>query len=104
VALRKLYLVCVIAHGQPGDAFPGFTVARSTDEVQRIVRLHEPRRKLTTFINEVTENPVTARDCVPTFLSGNFLWLDPRPRRERRYDDVPIADVVHRLMTQDIAL
>jgi len=104
LALRKLYLVCVIAYGRPSEAFAGFTIARSTDEVQRIVRMHQPHRRLTTYINEVTGHPVTARGCVPTFLSGNFEWLDPRPQRERKHDTTPIPDLVVHLMTEGHAL
>lgn len=107
LALRKLYTVAYITFqlNKVSDVVIGFTVARSDDEVTRIVRARVPPSKKFTIYKATagSYDPEIARREAQVLIAHDFEWLDPRPPAERDAEH-SIPALVVRLLTRDIAL
>lgn len=106
MALRKLYTVAYITFhlNKVSDVVIGFTVARSDDEVTRIVRARVPPSKKFTIYKATagTGHAPTARQEAEFLMSHDFEWLDPSGARQD--SGLPVPVIVEQLMTRDIAL
>lgn len=106
MAVRRVYSVCAVSFtttGRVSDVIVGFTVARSTDEVERIVRRHvgQAKRFSVYHASAGSANPRVGALEARELLGFNHAWLDPRPHAQ--HDDMSVPELVQRLMSQDVA-
>lgn len=106
MAVRRVYSVCAITFargGQVSDVIVGFTVARSDEEVSRIVREHVgPKKRFSVYhASAGSASPKVGAMEARELLNFEHQWLDPRPAAER--DGRPVPALVEYLMSRDVA-